>query len=101
MTEQFNEEAAKNAVSTAVTSIDALCQDFRGQADEIAEAFARSGGSIGGLTGEAAANSFSVNNETKFSELKTELDSFMTRIDEIIKVNVSTTEAVNSIYSAK
>jgi len=98
--ETFNLEASTAAVKAAVAEIENACTNFSANAEKTALALSGEGNAIGGKAGQVAAKAFCDGNETQFNNLKNCLNSFSTRVDDIIKANANTQATVNSTYGA-
>lgn len=98
MNSTFNEEAARSAITNATTDIEKACNDFKLVAEEVNAQLGQAGAAMGGNVGAAAASSFENESAADFNNLKANLNSFMGRVDAIVKANAATTSEVISTY---
>lgn len=96
--ETFNLEASTAAIKAAVAEIENACTTFSSNAEKTALALSSEGNAIGGKAGQVAAKAFCDGNETQFTNLRNSLNSFSTRVQDIIRANASTQDTVSTTY---
>lgn len=101
MNSTFNAEAASRAITNATSEIEKACNDFKAVAEEVNTQLGNAGAAMGGTVGAAAAAAFENESAVDFNNLQANLNSFMSRVDAIVKGNTSTTSEVMSTYGGK
>ncbi len=96
--EIFNAEAAKSAINDATKGIEDVCTKFKSLSEKVASEFGAQGSSLGGQTGILAEGSFMQKSQASFEDLSKKLNSFMGRVDGIVKSNTEAVSTTSSIY---
>lgn len=101
MNESYNAEAATQALKEAAQQIEASCDAFNKERERVTGQLSQSGTALGGELGRVALSTFEAENETSFTTLKTNLNSFMNRAETIAKRSSSAEQTTQGIYSQK
>jgi len=98
MVEKFNAEAARNAVVAATNEIETAVTNFKRTSEEVYAQLSSTGSAMGGNVGAAALASFENESKVAFDNLKANLNSFMSRVDTIVKNDEAVTSETEGIY---
>lgn len=99
MKESYNAEAVTAALKNAAAKIDATCTEFNNQRERVSAQLNSSGSAMGGALGQAANAAFESENVAAFDNLKKNINSFMSRCEQIAKNTASTEDATAATYS--
>lgn len=101
MNESFNAEAVSRALKNAAAGIDEACTAFNAERERVTNQLNQSGVALGGNLGRVALQTFEAENEAAFENLKRNMNSFMSRSEQIAKNSTSTEDATQGIYAER
>lgn len=98
MKETFNSEATKQAVSQATTEIQEICSEFKTTSEKVVSELSKSGAALSGKSGAEAYAAFENVSVPAMEDFQKQIDTFMGRVDEIVKSNIEVAEQTTTIY---